>query len=210
MGRRTGSCGLLPRPRTTAPTALPALVVQKNVKCLCSGSREGPLRVRGPAGVLNIIASFQTRAGVGGGSIHGVPPLCPEGAGQRAMTPSEGAGGGTGADWRWSRSWLRPGWCCCGVRARGAGASEPGSRGGNGKEEPCVPGEGWPPGAREDGNLRFSRCLSSPALPRLRGVGGAQSLEGADQEVCTVVSVAQLVPGVPGAGGGGEGPGPTR
>lgn len=38
----------------------------------------------------------------------------------------------------------------------------------------------------------------SLALPRLRGVGRAQSLEGAYQEISTVVSISQHLPVLPG------------
>lgn len=39
-------------------------------------------------------------------------------------------------------------------------------------------------------NSVFSRCLSVPVL-RHSGVGGTQSLEGAYQKICTVVSIPQ-------------------
>ena len=48
------------------------------------------------------------------------------------------------------------------------------------------------------GDVGLAVGLGRPgAASGFRGVGGAQSLEGACQEICTVVSIPQCLPGLP-------------
>lgn len=121
-------------------------------------------------------------------------PFHPEGAGQRAVTPSEGAGGGTVRELE-MESVLALGGL---VLLRGEGQRHGGGR------AMCATLGVASRGSRGRRPPRSHAVSPSLTLPRLRRVGGAQSLEGAYQEICTVVSTPQLLPEVPGAEVGGE------
>ena len=134
------------------------------------------------------------------GEIVEAPPLPCGGAGQWTVTPSEGVRRGTRRILEMLELLLALGGLVLlrgeGHRHRGLGAGPKGWKW-RGRAVGKRPGVEVATGSR----MRKPQCSQavypSLALPRLRGVGGAQPLEGAYQEICTVVSIPQRLAVLP-------------